>query len=218
MSPELEEYVLAHIEPEPEHLQRLNRQTQLYHLYPRQCSGHLQGRLLSMLSHMISPRRILELGTFTGYSALCLAEGLTADGELHTIEHNDEDEAQLRELFAAHDSRIKLHIGDASDKIREIDEPWDLIFIDANKREYTRYIQLLLPKLKPGAFILADNTLWDGKVTNPDNKDAQTEGIREFNDFVSEHSDIFSPVILPIRDGMTLMRFNGTRSTTQNHI
>ena len=218
MSPELEEYVLAHIAPEPEHLKRLNRQTQLYHLYSRQCSGHLQGRLLSMLSHMIRPERILELGTFTGYSALCLAEGLAPGGVLHTVEHNDEDEAQLHELFSAYDSRIKLHIGDASELIQEIKEPWDLVFIDANKREYLRYLQLLISELKPGAFILADNTLWDGKVTNPEHKDAQTEGIREFNDFVRKHSDLFSPVILPIRDGMTLMRFNGTRSTTQNHI
>lgn len=218
MSPELEEYVLGHIEPEPEHLQRLNRRTQLYHLYSHQCSGHLQGRLLSMLSHMIRPSRILELGTFTGYSALCLAEGLTPDGELHTIEHNDEDESQLRELFAEHDSRIMLHIGDASEKIQEIQQPWDLIFIDANKREYLRYLQLLLPKLQPGVFIIADNTLWDGKVVNPEANDAQTQGIREFNEFVSQHSALFSPVILPIRDGMTLMRFNGTRSTTENNI
>lgn len=218
MSPELEEYVLSHIEPEPEHLQRLNRQTQLYHLYSRQCSGHLQGRLLSMLSHMICPHRILELGTFTGYSALCLAEGLADGGELHTVEHNDEDEAQLRELFATYDSRIKLHIGDASEMIQQLREPWDLVFIDANKREYLHYIQLLMPRLRPGAFILADNTLWDGKVTDPDSNDAQTLGIREFNDFVREHSAELSPVILPLRDGMTLMRYNGTRSTTQNHI
>lgn len=218
MSPELEEYVLGHIEPEPDHLRRLNRQTQLYHLYSRQCSGHLQGRLLSMLSQMINPSRILELGTFTGYSALCLAEGLTADGELHTIEHNDEDEAQLRDLFAEHDRRIILHIGDASELIPEINQPWDLVFIDANKREYLKYLKLLLPNLKPGTFILADNTLWDGKVANPEVTDAQTEGIREFNDFVRQHSAIFSSVILPIRDGMTIMRFNGTRSTTSNNI
>ncbi|MBD5372872.1 MAG: O-methyltransferase [Bacteroides sp.] len=218
MNSELEEYILAHIEPEPEHLRLLNRRTQLYHLYSRQCSGHLQGRLLSMISHMVRPRRILELGTFTGYSALCLAEGLIADGELHTIEHNDEDETQLRELFAANDERIKLHIGDASELIQKLHEQWDLIFIDANKREYLRYLQLLIPNLKPGAIILADNTLWDGKVTAPRLKDGQTEGIREFNDYVSEHSEEFSPVILPIRDGMTIMRYNGTGSVTQNNI
>lgn len=208
MSPELEDYVLAHIEPEPEHLVRLNRLTQLHHLYSRQCSGHLQGRLLSMLSHMIRPARILELGTFTGYSALCLAEGLSEDGILHTVEHNDEDEAMLRELFESTDPRIELHIGDASELIKELDEKWDLVFIDANKREYVDYLRLLLPRLDSGAFILADNTLWDGKVSDMTCSDAQTEGIRRFNDLVREMSDRLSPVILPIRDGMTLMRVN----------
>lgn len=208
MSPELEDYVLAHIEPEPEHLVRLNRQTQLHHLYSRQCSGHLQGRLLSMLSHMIRPVRILELGTFTGYSALCLAEGLSKDGILHTVEHNDEDEAMLRELFESTDPRIELHIGDASELIKELDEKWDLVFIDANKREYVDYLRLLLPRLDSGAFILADNTLWDGKVSDMTYSDAQTEGIRQFNDLVREMSDRLSPVILPIRDGLTLMRVN----------
>lgn len=206
MSPELEEYVLAHIEPEPDHLYRLNRQTQLYHLYSRQCSGHLQGRLLSMLSHMIRPRLILELGTFTGYSALCLAEGLADGGELHTVEHNDEDEPQLRELFSELDSRVFLHIGDASEMIRSLEFEWDLVYIDANKREYVTYLEMLLPRLNSGAFILADNTLWDGKVIEDGTHDAQTEGIKEFNDFVRNMADKLHPVILPIRDGMTLMR------------
>ena len=205
MDAELESYVLAHIAPEPEHLARLDRHTQLHHLYPHQCSGHLQGRVLSMLSALTAPRRILELGTFTGYSALCLAEGLAPDGELHTVEHNDEDADALTKLFAA-DSRIKLHIGDAAELIEELPGPWDLAFIDANKREYVRYLQLLLPKMAPGALIIADNTLWAGKVADPSETDAQTRGIREFNDLVKSLADRLQPVILPLRDGMTLMR------------
>lgn len=201
MNADLEQYILNHIAPEPEHLARLNRHTHLHHLYSHQCSGHLQGRLLAMLAGMIAPRRILELGTFTGYSALCLAEGLHPDGELHTVEHNDEDMEALTELFAT-DSRIKLHIGDASEMIQQLPGPWDMVFIDANKREYSKYLKLILPKMAPGGYILADNTLWDGKVISPDANDAQTCGIREFNDLVST----MNTVILPIRDGMTIIK------------
>lgn len=206
MKAELETYILNHIETEPETLVRLNRATQLNHLYPHQCSGHLQGRILSMLSHMLSPRRVLELGTFTGYSALCLAEGLSPDGELHTIEHNDEDYDVLTELFSS-DSRIKLHIGDASDYIGRLPGEWDLVYIDANKREYSRYLDLLLPKMREGGYIIADNTLWGGKLTDANEQDAQTKGIREFNDKVKALEHILHPVILPVRDGMTLIRY-----------
>lgn len=205
MDAELESYILSHIEPEPDKLARLDRYTQLHHLYPHQCSGHLQGRLLSMLSHMVRPRRILELGTFTGYSALCLAEGLLPDGELHTVEHHDEDAETLTELFAS-DSRITLHIGEATDMIETLPGPWDLVFIDANKREYARYLELVLPKMSNGGFIIADNTLWAGKVADNDEHDAQTRGIREFNDLVASHSQQLHPVIIPVRDGMTLLR------------
>ncbi len=203
---ELEAYILNHIEAEPEKLARLNRYTQLHHLYPHQCSGHLQGRMLSMLSHMICPYRILELGTFTGYSAICLAEGLSMNGELHTVEHNDEDEQNLRELFKI-DNRIHLHIGEASDIIQKLSESWDLVYIDANKREYSQYLDLILPKMTQGGFILADNTLWAGKVIDSKEHDAQTQGIREFNDKVKSLETMLHPVILPIRDGMTLMRY-----------
>lgn len=206
MSADLDEYILGHIEPEPDHLAHLNRHTALHHLYSHQCSGHLQGRLLSMLSHMIRPRRIIELGTFTGYSALCLAEGLAEGGELHTIEHNDEDRQSLLNLFNKHDGRIHLHIGDACQMIEELDGGWDLAFIDANKREYVQYLDLLLPKMAPGAFILADNTLWAGKVADPTETDAQTLGIRHFNDYAASLAGKLHPVILPLRDGMTLMR------------
>lgn len=203
MNADLEQYILAHIAPEPAHLAQLNRRTQLHHLYPHQCSGHLQGRLLAMLSGMIAPRRILELGTFTGYSALCLAEGLKADGELHTVEHNDEDAETLTELFAS-DSRIHLHIGDASETIKELPGPWDLVFIDANKREYAQYLQLVLPKMARGGYIFADNTLWDAKVINEEANDAQTRGIKEFNEIVKD----MNTVIIPIRDGMTIIKVN----------
>ena len=205
MDAELESYVLAHIAPEPEHLARLDRHTQLHHLYPHQCSGHLQGRVLSMLSALTAPRRILELGTFTGYSALCRADGLEPEGEPHTVQQNADDADALTSLFAG-DSRIKLHIGDAAELIEELPGPWDLAFIDANKREYVRYLQLLLPKMAPGALIIADNTLWAGKVADPSETDAQTRGIREFNDLVKSLADRLHPVILPLRDGMTLMR------------
>lgn len=199
------DYILAHIEPEPEHLARLDRRTQLHHLYPHQCSGHLQGRILSMLSHMIRPRRILELGTFTGYSALCLAEGLKPDGELITVEHNDEDRDALAELFAP-DPRIRLMIADAVEAIKSLPGPWDLAYIDANKREYAEYLRLLLPKMAPGSYIIADNTLWAGKVADPDETDAQTQGIREFNNLVRSLAARLHPVILPIRDGLTILR------------
>lgn len=199
-----EEYILAHIEPEPARLAELNRHTQLHHLYGHQCSGHYQGRLLSMLSAMMAPRRIIELGCFTGYSTLCLAEGLRPDGELHTIEINDEDADELSERFAS-DPRIHLHIGDALNLIPTLPSGWDLAFIDANKRHYCEYLELLLPRMRPGGIIMADNTLWGGKITDPSAHDTQTEGIRRFNDMVAAHPELH-PVILPVRDGLTLLR------------
>ena len=203
-----EDYILSHISPEPEHLQRLYRHTHLTHLYPRMCAGHLQGRLLSMLVSMIRPRRVLELGTFTGYSALCLAETLPEGGEVHTVELDDEMEEELEALFASSPGgdRVKLHIGDAMQVIPTLDEDWDLVYIDANKRDYTAYLDLLLPRLRPGSFIIADNTLWDGKVFDTAaNHDPQTLGLDAFNTFVASHPRL-SSVILPLRDGLTLIR------------
>ena len=208
MTENLDDYILSHITPEPEHLRRLYRRTHLRHLYPRMCSGHLQGRLLAMISAMVSPRRILELGTYTGYSALCLAEGLRPDGRLHTVEIDDEMEEELTELFATAPGgdKITLHIGDAETIVNEIDEEWDLVYIDANKRRYVEYLDAVLPRLRPGGFIIADNTLWDGKVLRPDlNHDPQTAGIMEFNDFVAADPRV-EPVMLPLRDGLTLIR------------
>lgn len=208
MSEELEEYILAHIDEESEALTRLNRETHLYHLRPRMCSGHLQGRLLKMFVRMINPQNILELGTFTGYSALCLAEGLTApDAELHTIEIDDELEDFIRSHFEASllANRIHLHIGDAREILPTLGKTFDLVFMDANKREYCEYYDLVFPLLSPGGFIIADNTLWDGKVVDWGKKlDAQTEGILKFNDYVAQDNQV-EKVIIPLRDGLTII-------------
>lgn len=205
---DIEEYILEHISAEPEHLRRLYRQTYLRHLYPRMCSGHLQGRLLKMLTQMIRPQRIIELGTFTGYSALCMAEGMPAGAELHTIEINDEMADELEQTFAASPwaGRIHLHIGDALDIIPHLDGPWDMAFIDANKRLYSDYYQALVPRMAPGGYILADNTLWDAHVLDTKAEhDPQTAGILAFNDLVAADPRV-EKVILPLRDGLTLIR------------
>ena len=202
------DYILSHISPEPEHLNRLYRRTHLNHLYPRMCSGHLQGRMLAMIVSMIKPQRVLELGTFTGYSALCLAETLPEGGEIHTVEIDDEMEDELTDLFSTSPGgdRVKLHIGDALQLIPAINEEWDLVYIDANKRDYIAYIDLLLPRMRPGSFIIADNTLWDGKVFDTaTHRDPQTLGLDSFNTYVASHPRLAS-VILPLRDGLTLSR------------
>lgn len=207
MTEELEEYILVHISPEGEMLRRLNRETHLYHLRPRMCSGHLQGRLLKMFVRMIAPKAILELGTFTGYSALCLAEGIAPDGVVHTIEIDDELEDFIRAHFDASEygSRIVLHIGDAEQIIPTLDTRFDLVFIDANKRDYVAYYEMAMQVLNPGGFIIADNTLWDGKVVTCTEKiDAQTAGILAFNDHVAA-DDRVEVVIIPLRDGLTII-------------
>lgn len=207
MTEELEEYILAHISPEGEMLRRLNRETHLYHLRPRMCSGHLQGRLLKMFVRMVAPKAILELGTFTGYSALCLAEGIAPDGVVHTIEIDDELEDFIRAHFDASEygSRIVLHIGDAEQIVPTLDTCFDLVFIDANKRDYVKYYEMAMQVLNPGGFIIADNTLWDGKVVSCTEKiDAQTAGILAFNDHVAA-DDRVEVVIIPLRDGLTII-------------
>lgn len=205
---QLEEYILQHIDAEPTELARLDRETHLYHLRPRMCSGHLQGRLLKMFVRMIQPKQVLELGTFTGYSALCLAEGLLADDAcVHTIEIDDELEDFIREHFSRSEmgGRIKLHIGDACDIIPTIEGDFDLVFVDANKRNYLDYYKMVLPRVRKGGFIIADNTLWDGKVVDWGKKlDDQTRGILEFNDYVAADEAV-EKVILPLRDGLTLI-------------
>ena len=208
MQEELEDYILKHIDAEGDDLRRLNRETHLYHLRPRMCSGHLQGRMLKMMVRMIRPQHILELGTFTGYSALCLAEGLADDScRLDTIEIDDELEDFIRAHFDASPlaPRINLHIGDARDVLPTIEGDFDLVFIDANKREYCEYYEMVFDRVAPGGFIIADNTLWDGKVVDWGQKlDAQTEGILRFNDMIAA-DDCVEKVILPIRDGLTII-------------
>jgi caffeoyl-CoA O-methyltransferase len=206
MTEELEDYILAHIDEEGDTLESLNRDTHLYHLRPRMCSGHLQGKILKMLVRMINPKTILELGTFTGYSALAMADGLT-DGELHTIEIDDELEEFIINHFesAPNGDKIHLHIGDAREIIPQLNKQFDMVFIDANKRQYVEYYNLVFDYVRPGGFIIADNTLWDGKVVDWGKKlDAQTEGILNFNDFIAADKRV-EKVILPIRDGLTLI-------------
>ena len=206
MTEQLEDYILSHIDPESDLLKRLNRDTHVYHLRPRMCSGHLQGKLLKMLVRMIKPQRILELGTFTGYSALAMAEGLI-DGEIHTVEIDDELEDFICEHFEASPRReqIHLHIGDAAMVVPQLGGQFDLVFIDANKRNYCDYYHLVMPLVPVGGFIIADNTLWDGKVANlPQKIDSQTAGILAFNDLVA-NDDRVEKVIIPIRDGLTVI-------------
>ena len=204
----LDDYIAAHIDAEPEALHRLYRRTHLTRLYPRMCSGHVQGRILTMLTRMIAPRRILELGTFTGYSTLCFAEGMPEGAKLHTVEIDDEYADELRELFDS-DPRgadIELHVGDALEVVPSIDGEWDMVFIDANKRNYTAYYRLILPRVRRGGYIIADNTLWAGKVLAPEaNHAAQSRGIVEFNDLVAADPTV-EKIILPLRDGMTIIR------------
>lgn len=207
----LDDYIEAHISPEPEQLARISRNTGLYHLYPRMCSGHMQGRLLKMLTAMIAPKRILEVGAYTGYATLCMAEGMPDDAQLHTIEVDDENEDELRREFSLHPaaSRIHLHIGDALSIIPSLHSRWDMVLIDANKRHYVEYLEAVLPQMRPGSFILADNTLWGGKVLHHtrlgSKPDAQTRGILRFNDFVAHHPRL-ETAIIPVRDGLTILR------------
>ena len=241
----LDDYILAHIDPEPEYLHRLWRATHLHLNYPRMASGHLQGRLLRMLVHMIRPKKILEIGTFSGYSTLCMASALEPDALIHTIEINDEQEDFTRPWLenSPWADRIRFYIGDAltspllsspkgegtlfarfSEDTKESGglPPFDLVFIDADKRRYVDYYRAVLPLVRRGGFILADNTLWDGHVVDasasipnghegenshaPLNaKDSQTQGILAFNDLVASDPAV-ERVILPLRDGLTLIR------------
>lgn len=204
------DYIEQHSSPESDVLKQITRSTHLEVINPRMLSGHVQGRLLSMFSQMIRPQRILELGTFTGYSALCLAEGLTENGKLITIEHNDEMESAIRRNLALSPlgDKIELVIGDAKEELKRLGErreAFDLVFIDADKKEYCDYLDLVLPLMRSGGWILADNTLWDGHIIDPAyDKDKQTVALREFNDKVAQDSRL-EKVILPLRDGLTII-------------
>lgn len=208
MSPQLEAYIEGHIEREPDYLERLERLTNLQRINGRMCSGHIQGRLLKMLTTMIAPQRALELGTFTGYSALCIAEGLPPEGMLTTIELEEELEEPVRETFALTPlaAKIKLLIGDAKEICSSWpDESFDMIFIDADKREYPLYYKEAKRLLADGGYILADNILWDSHVAESSHHDPQTEGIREFNRLASSDPDM-ETVIIPVRDGLSIIR------------
>ena len=202
-----EDYISLHISPEPALLRKVFRETHLYRLYPRMCTDHVQGRLLVMLTRMISPARILELGTFTGYSTLCFAEGMPEGAHIDTVEVDAEYADDLRDLFEESGRDITLHIGDAEEIVPKLlaEGTYDLVFIDANKRRYPQYWAILADALPSGAYILADNTLWTDKVLDPTAKDAQTEGIRQFNDLVARDPR-FEKAIIPVRDGLTLIR------------
>ncbi len=206
---ELDDYVTRYSDQQPEHLARLYRHTHLTRLYARMCCEPAQGRLLKMITRMVQPQRILELGTFSGYATLCFAEGMPADAEIHTVEIDDEAEEGLLQAFEASPwaDRIHLHIGDALEVVPQISsEPWDLVFIDANKRLYCDYYAMIKPLVRSGGYILADNTLWSGKVVDTaTNHDAQTLGVDNFNRLVAEDPEV-EKVIIPLRDGLTLIR------------
>lgn len=204
----LDDYILDHTSPEPDYLYRLWRATNLKTLHGRMASGHLQGRLLKMLVEMIRPQNVLEVGTFSGYSAISMAEGLNEGGRLYTFEVNDEMEDFTRPWIeqSAVADKITFIIGDALDGAPRLGVEFDMVFIDGDKRAYCDYYDIALSVLRPGGFIVADNTLWDGHVTDPAyDHDQQTQGIRRFNDYVA--GDLRSEqVILPMRDGLTLIR------------
>ncbi len=203
----IDDYVCRHTSKESELLQKINRETNLEVLQPRMLSGHFQGRVLSMFSKMIKPRRILEIGTYTGYSALCLAEGLTEDGLLFTIDVNEELETRVQGYFDHSDNRMKLKyfVGDAIRIIPSLNEKWDIVFIDADKLNYVNYYNLVFDSVEKGGYIIADNVLWSGKVVDSSKMDKDTELLREYNRMVHEDSRV-EEVLLPIRDGLMIAR------------
>jgi caffeoyl-CoA O-methyltransferase len=208
IQPEIEAYALQCTSDESELLNKINRDTHINVLQPRMLSGAFQGRLLSMLSHMVNPVFILEIGTYTGYSALCLAEGLTKNGKLLTIDINEELETRCRSFFdeSLYAQQIDMKIGDAMEIIPTIQEEIDLVFIDADKANYSNYFELCLPKLRTGGFMIVDNVLWSGKVLQEAKpNDIETEALQVFNEKLKNDSRV-SQVLLPVRDGLTLIR------------
>lgn len=205
----IDEYIISHSEKEPNLLAELNRETNQKVLQPRMLSGHYQGRILSLLSKMKSPKTILEIGTYTGYSALCLAEGLPKDGFLHTIDINEELHDFQRKYFDKSEfgNQIKQYTGDATQIIPEIKEKFDLVFIDADKPNYPKYFELIIDKMNPGGIILSDNVLWSGKVVEKVKADDEsTQALLTYNKMLHEDPRV-ETVILPIRDGLTLSRY-----------
>ena len=205
---DIHKYVEEHSGKESELLAKLDRETHQKVLMPRMLSGHLQGRVLSMISYMLRPKRILEIGTYTGYSAICLAEGLAEDGKLITLDKNEEIEEMVRDYFeeAGLSDKIDYRIGDAMSLIPDIEGPFDLVFIDADKKNYLNYFNLVFEKVRIGGFIVADNVLWSGKVVQTEKKiDSDTQAILDFNRSMEE-DDRVENVLLPIRDGLMVVR------------
>ncbi len=205
--PSVQQYAEAYSSPEDVLLKEINDYTTKNHPEAVMLSGHLQGKVLEMISSMIRPRRILEIGTFTGYSALCLAKGLTEDGQLHTIEIREEDARRAKEYFnrSAHSEKIHLHQGNASEIIPKLAEMWDLVFIDADKPSYIEYFNLVFPRLRKNGFILADNIFFHGQVLDQEVTGKSAKGIKDFNNFILDRNDI-EKAVLTIRDGLYLVR------------
>ena len=206
-SNDMEEYILKHTSPEDSTLYELNRHTHLSNLQARMLSGPIQGKLLEMISRMVRPTNILEIGTYTGYSAICLAKGLALGGHLHTVEINDEvcDTAQDFFKKSGLDNQITLHVGSAIDIVPQLDYEFDLILIDGDKRQYPKYLEIVLPKLAKNGYIIADNVLWGGKVLLPKPDDNYTKGVVDFNRLVAEDKSL-EQVLLQLRDGLMLIR------------
>jgi predicted O-methyltransferase YrrM len=207
IDPLLDKYVCEHTANESDLLKKINRETHLEVLQPRMLSGHFQGRVLSMFSKMIRPERILEIGTYTGYSALCLAEGLTPNGKLVTIDINEELASRVRGYFAEspYSHQIEYLIGDAMELIPSLNEKWDIVFIDADKHNYINYYHLVFPMVKVGGYIIADNVLWSGKVIDSSQQDKDTQLLREYNQLNHEDNRV-EEVLFPIRDGLMIAR------------
>ena len=204
---DLQKYVEDHTEPESDLLQQINRETHLHVLKPRMLSGHLQGRVLSMISHMVKPTNVLEIGTYTGYAALCLAEGMKSDGRLITIDNNEELSVRTKKYFADSEyaNQIEMLVGNAMEVIPTLKQEWDLVFIDADKQNYLNYYNTIIDSVRQGGYIIADNVLWSGKVSDPSKVDKDTEAIRHFN--ISLHKDNrVQNVLFPIRDGLMIVR------------
>ena len=207
LDPKIEQYTLQHCEPESELLYELNRQTHLQIIQPRMLSGHLQGRILSSYSKALSPNNVLEIGTYTGYSALCMAEGLKKDGTIHTIDINEEVTSFTQSFLnkSKFNNQIKLHVGNALDLIPTLKLEWDLVFIDADKENYSNYFDLVIDRVRSGGWIIADNVLWSGKVLKPtDLNDHETAALKDFNQKVHQETRVTN-LLLPVRDGMMIL-------------
>ncbi len=208
------DYALAHSLPVPDYLRELERRTHLKTLAPQMMTDPLQGRLLAWLARLHRPRRVLEVGTFTGYAALCLAEGLPPDGDLHTVDGNPETAWLARNAFAAspYAGRIHAHRGQALDVLPTLPGPWDLIYLDADKLEYVAYFDLLRPRLAAGALVLADNVLWDGKTADPDATEPKAAALQNYNERLRADPEM-DVLVLPLRDGLSMARY---RSGSEN--